>query len=109
MTANYAGPRVQDRRGRSISGNDATRAAGGSLKLGTLAGIEIRVRYPWLFALVLVAWSLGQGYFLPIAPAQAAPAYWILGLVSALLLFGSVLVHEPAHSLVAVGRGMRVT
>ena len=34
--------------------------------------------------------------------------YWLLGLVSAALLFGSVLVHELAHSLVAEGLGLRV-
>src|SRR5205823_14400190 len=79
-----------------------------SLKLGTLAGIEIRVHYTWLFAFILVAWSLGQGYFLPRTPGQAASAYWILGVLSAFLLFGSVLVHELAHSLVAEGRGIRV-
>ena len=35
----------------------------GSLKLGTLAGIDIRVHYTWLFAFVLIAWSLALGYF----------------------------------------------
>ena len=35
----------------------------GSLKLGTLAGIDIRAHYTWLFAFVLIAWSLAQGYF----------------------------------------------
>ena len=35
----------------------------GSLKLGTLAGIDIRVHYTWFFAFVLIAWSLALGYF----------------------------------------------
>jgi hypothetical protein len=30
----------------------------GSLKLGTLAGIDIRLHYTWLFAFILIAWSL---------------------------------------------------
>ena len=106
MSAMYDEPQGR-RRSTSTDGSPA-RTPGRSLKLGTLAGIEIRVHYTWLFALLLVAWSLGQGYFLPIAPGQAASAYWILGLLSALLLFGSVLVHELAHSLVAEGRGIRV-
>jgi uncharacterized membrane protein len=41
----------------------------GSFKVGTLAGIEIRVHYTWLFAVVLIAWSLALGYF-PMANAR---------------------------------------
>jgi Zn-dependent protease/CBS domain-containing protein len=80
----------------------------GSLKLGTFAGIDIRVHYTWLFAFVLIAWSLAQGYFPGTSAGQSAGLYWVLGLVSALLLFGSVLVHELGHSLVAERRGLRV-
>src|ERR1700680_806607 len=73
----------------------------GSLKLGTLAGIDIRVHYTWFFAFILIAWSLALGYF-PTANAGLGPGtYWVLGVVSALLLFGSVLVPELGHSLVA--------
>src|SRR5258707_11900423 len=78
----------------------------GSLKLGTLAGIDIRVHYTWFFAFILIAWSLALGYF-PIANAGlGAGTYWVLGVVSALLLFGSVLVHELGHSLVAGAPGV---
>ena len=80
----------------------------GTLKLGTLAGIDIRVHYTWLFAFVLVAWSLAQGYFPTMDTGLGAGTYWLLGIVSALLLFGSVLVHELGHSLVAGARGLRV-
>jgi Zn-dependent protease len=80
----------------------------GGLRLGTLAGIEIRIHYTWLFAFVLIAWSLAQGYF-PISNAGLGTGtYWILGVVSALLLFGSVLVHELGHSLLAGARGLHV-
>jgi Zn-dependent protease/CBS domain-containing protein len=80
----------------------------GSLKLGKLAGIEVRVHYTWLIAFVLIAWSLAQGYF-PLSNAGLETGtYWILGVVSALLLFGSVLVHELGHSLLAAARGLRV-
>ena len=80
----------------------------GSLKLGKLAGIELRVHYTWLIAFVLIAWSLAQGYF-PLSNAGLETGtYWILGVVSALLLFGSVLVHELGHSLLAAARGLRV-
>ena len=80
----------------------------GTLKLGTLAGIDIRVHYTWLFAFILIAWSLAQGYFPSADAGLGTGTYWLLGLVSALLLFGSVLVHELGHSLVAGARGLRV-
>jgi Zn-dependent protease/CBS domain-containing protein len=80
----------------------------GAFKLGTLAGIDIRVDYTWFFAFVLIAWSLAQGYFPTVNAGFGAGTYWVLGLVSALLLFGSVLVHELGHSLVAGARGIRV-
>jgi Zn-dependent protease/predicted transcriptional regulator len=80
----------------------------GSLKLGTLAGIDIRVHYTWFFAFVLIAWSLALGYFPTVNAGLGAGTYWVLGVVSALLLFGSVLVHELGHSLVAGARGIRV-
>jgi Zn-dependent protease/CBS domain-containing protein len=80
----------------------------GSFKLGTLAGIDIRIHYTWLFAFFLIAWSLALGYFPTSDQGLDATTYWILGIVAALLLFGSVLVHELGHSLVAAGRGLRV-
>src|SRR5712691_7554027 len=80
----------------------------GSLKLGKLAGIDIRVHYTWFFAFVLIAWSLALGYFPAANAGLGAGTYWVLGIVSALLLFGSVLVHELGHSVVAGARGLRV-
>jgi Zn-dependent protease len=80
----------------------------GSLKLGTLAGIDIRVHYTWLFAFFLIAWSLGLGYFPMSIDDLGGGGYLVLGIVAALLLFGSVLVHELGHSLVAIARGLRV-
>ena len=80
----------------------------GSLKLGTLAGIDIRVHYTWFFAFILIAWSLALGYFPTANAGLGTGMYWVLGVISALLLFSSVLVHELGHSLVAGARGIRV-
>jgi Zn-dependent protease len=78
----------------------------GSFKVGTIAGIDIRLHYTWLLAFLLIAWSLALGYF-PMA-GQSPVADWLLGSVAALLLFASVLLHELGHSLVAGARGIRV-
>jgi Zn-dependent protease/CBS domain-containing protein len=79
-----------------------------AVKVGTVAGIDIRVHYTWLFAFVLIAWSLAEGYFPSSNAGLSTGVYWLLGVVSALLLFVSVLVHELAHSVVATARGLRV-
>ncbi len=78
----------------------------GTFKVGDIAGIEIRLHYTWLLALLLIAWSLASGYF-PMA-GESRVADWVLGIVAAFLLFVSVLLHELGHSLVATRRGIRV-
>ena len=79
-----------------------------SITLGRIAGIEIGIHYTWLFIAVLIVWSLAGGYFPRLYPGWDASTYWIAALVAALALFGSVLFHELAHSLVAIWRGIPV-
>ncbi len=79
-----------------------------SFRLGRIAGIEIGVHYTWLFAFVLISWTLADGFFPRSFPGWDLPVYWLTGVLSALLLFSSVLVHEMAHSLVALNRGLPV-
>src|SRR5947207_14338893 len=79
-----------------------------TIRIGRIAGIEIGLHYTWLFAVVLIAWSLSVGYFPSVLPALGAATYWALGILAALLLFVSVLLHELSHSLVARARGLQV-
>jgi Zn-dependent protease/CBS domain-containing protein len=76
---------------------------GSSWSLGRILGIEVRVHATWLLTFGLITWGLAGGYFRFVTGAPL-----LLGAISALLLFGSVLVHELSHSLVAQARGMRV-
>jgi len=80
----------------------------GSLRLGRIAGIEIGINYTWLFAFLLITWSLAAGFFPQSYAGWNTATYWVTGVVAALLLFVSVLVHEMAHSLVARARGLPV-
>jgi Zn-dependent protease/predicted transcriptional regulator len=80
----------------------------GSFKLGTIAGIEVRVHYTWLFAVLLIAWSLALGNFRTTNEGLGTATDWVLGIIAAVLLFVSVLIHELGHSLVAIRRGLRV-
>jgi Zn-dependent protease len=80
----------------------------GSFKLGTLAGIDIRLHATWLVALFLIAWSPASGYFPIDRQSAGSITIWGLSVVGALMLFALVLVHEPGHSPVVRARGPRV-
>jgi Zn-dependent protease/CBS domain-containing protein len=79
-----------------------------SFALGRVFGIEVRLHATWLLAFVVITWGLAGGYFRLVGPRQGLGTPLLLGAISALLLFGSVLVHELSHSLVARARGLRV-
>ncbi len=80
----------------------------GAYKVTTIAGIQIYVHYTWLFAFIFITWTLAASWFPSDYPDWSKPAYFATAIVASLLLFGSIVVHELAHSLVALGRGMRV-
>ena len=71
-----------------------------------LFGFAVRVDASWLFVAFLITWSLAIGYFPYKYPYLPAADYWWMGIVSALGLFGSIVVHEFSHSLVARQYGL---
>jgi Zn-dependent protease/CBS domain-containing protein len=80
----------------------------GSFRIGKIAGIEIDINWSWIVILVLLTVSLATGWFPQLYPGWSTATYWIVSLISALLLFVSVLLHELAHSLVARRSGLPV-
>ena len=80
----------------------------GSLRIGKIAGIDIYINVSWIIILVLLTVSLATGWFPQLYPGWSTATYWIVGFISAILLFVSVLLHELAHSLVARRRGLPV-
>jgi Zn-dependent protease len=71
-------------------------------------GIPVRIDFGWFLIVGFIAWTLASGYFPHVLPSLSPAAYWLQGLVAALLLFASVLLHELAHALVAVRHGIPV-
>ena len=57
---------------------------------------------------VLVTWELADLILPNYHPDQASAIYWTLGIVTALLFFVSLLVHELSHALVARRNGIAV-
>lgn len=73
-----------------------------SLKLGRVWGIPIDLHWSLLLVFGLLTWSLALGYFPVEYPSLTPPVYWLLGALTSILFFGSVLLHELGHALVAL-------
>lgn len=78
----------------------------GNIRIGNLFGIPFFINPSWFFILGLVTWSYGSN--LTRFPNFTGATPWILGFITALLLFSSVLAHELGHSFVAISQGIPV-
>lgn len=81
-----------------------------SLRIGRIFGIPIEVNLTWLIIFGLVAFTLAAGYFPKQPEAADAPAwlFGVVGIISALLFFASIVLHELGHSIVARSQGIPI-
>ncbi len=79
----------------------------GGIRIGSLLGIPFFLNPSWFLVLALVTWSYGSG-LAEAFPELSGLATSLLGLLTALLLFSSVLAHELGHSWVAQQQGITV-
>ena len=79
-----------------------------SFRLGRVAGVEIGVNWSWLVIFGLIAWSLGAVTFPESNPGLGDGAYVAMAAVAAVLFFGSLLLHELGHAVVAKREGMEI-
>ncbi len=73
-------------------------------RIGSLFGIPLFLDPLWFVILVFATLNFGLAYM-----QWGTVLAWSAGLVMALLLFGSVLLHELGHSLVARSQGIKVS
>jgi Zn-dependent protease len=66
-----------------------------------LLGFQVRIDLSWIVIALLVAWSLSTGFFPFHYQGLSTQTYWIMGIIGALGLFFSIVVHEFCHSLMA--------
>jgi Zn-dependent protease len=82
--------------------------SGKGISLGRIFGIQIELDYSWFLIFGLLTWALGAEYY----PAEFSNwptyEYYVVGAATAIMLFVSVLVHELAHSVVAMRYGIPV-
>ena len=79
-----------------------------SLNIGRIIGIPVRIHYTLWLVLLLIAWSLAEGYMPQHYPGLGATTYWAIGIVSAIILFVSVFLHELSHSYIAKKNGLPI-
>lgn len=79
-----------------------------SWKIAQIAGIDIRVDSSWLVIFLLFTFSLSVYYFPQSFSLSSKAFYWLLGFMTSILVFASVLFHELAHSIMAIKQGEKV-
>jgi Zn-dependent protease len=72
------------------------------IPLGRILGIPIGLDYSWFLIFVLLTWTLAVGYYPTEFKDWPMAVYWILGAITAIMLFVSVLLHELGHSVIAM-------
>lgn len=77
---------------------------GSSIQLARVFGIRIGVDFSWFLVLFLIIWNLST-YYEDAAPGSNA---FVLAVVSALLFFLSILLHELGHAWVAIRNGIPI-
>jgi Zn-dependent protease len=76
-------------------------AMNGNIRCCNLFGIPFYINPSWFLVLSLVTWSYSSGLAAQF-PQLGGGLPLLLGLMTALLLFSSVVAHELGHSFVAI-------
>jgi Zn-dependent protease/CBS domain-containing protein len=79
-----------------------------AIPLGRIFGISIDLDYSWFLIFGLLTWIMAVSYYPHEFKNWSQGEYWVVGALTSVLLFVSVLLHELGHSLVAIRYGIRV-
>ena len=85
----------------------ASMLGGRSIKLATLFGVRVGVDLSWFVVLFLIIWFLSDA-FRQAFPTGGSVLPFALAVVTALLFFSSVVVHELGHAVVARRNGIQI-
>jgi Zn-dependent protease/predicted transcriptional regulator len=79
-----------------------------SFQITKVKGIPIRLHYTLIIVFFLITFTVSV-YLMPdINPGLSTLEYWVMGIICAIILFVSVLLHELAHSVIAQRYGIKV-
>ncbi|MBO9541802.1 site-2 protease family protein [bacterium] len=77
-------------------------------RIATLFGIPIEINVSWLIIFTIIFWSLSAAVFPMTYPGLGRGVYLLMGAVTTVLFFASLIAHELSHSLVSQHFGLRV-
>ena len=77
------------------------------VKLGRMFGVEIGLHYSWFIIALLITFSL-VGHFEVNNPTWSDGLRWTIAIVTTVLFFASIVIHELSHAMVAKLRGLPV-
>lgn len=78
----------------------------GSIRVGSIGGVDVLVRTSWFLVALLIAWALGPQIEM-VEPGLGGWKY-VAGVAYAVLLYLTVLLHEMSHALMARHYGLPV-
>jgi len=81
---------------------------GKPVALFEILGFKVQLDFSWILLALLISWSLATGYFPSYYLGLDQSTYWWMGAFGALGLFGSLVFHELAHSIVARHHGIPI-
>ena len=81
----------------------------GAMTLFHVRGIRIGVDYSWFLVLFLVILWLSSFYRDVLGASQESVTPYLLALASAIAFFGSILLHELGHAVVAMRNGIGIS
>ena len=80
-----------------------------NVRLFRLWGIPVELNASWLLVLAFMTWTFATNYYPFYFPDTfSSPKLWMLGFITALLLFVSILLHEFSHSIIALRSGIPI-
>lgn len=73
-----------------------------TIPLGRIFGVEVGLDLSWFLIFALLTWSLSTSHYPDRFPDWSGTLYWAAGVLTSILLFVSVLLHEFGHALTAM-------
>ena len=77
------------------------------IKLGRVFGVQLGLHYSWLIIALLVMLSLA-GQFHSTNPQWGEETIWVTAIITGVLFFVAIILHELSHAAVAKARGLPV-
>jgi Zn-dependent protease len=78
----------------------------GSIHVGTIRGIPLRISATWLIVFVLFLWSFAASYYPDRYHGWTSQAYFAAALTTVVLFFASIVLHELGHATIAARSGI---